>query len=447
MDKLKTVTERVEQKKGDYQRYNFTHRESNAFKTFFDLAQEFDSMKDFALLCVSIPKSFFAMEACLYLIGSKKETLVLSAKTDPSYKLYSPAPRDVRPSGRPYYSDKGSLVLPIRGKKFLLNQLPFHIKDDILGVLAVYPVKKKSPHVELFFEKYANRIGFNLHNRFLVKKNIEHLKFIRTLVADIEHNIIVPNMVYKLFLKRCKRLILEHKEIENLFSGYLAGNRKEENNLQELVEKLIDVNYSLSSELENIEKHYQNMSLFIETLFRRSHFDQGRLVLRTKPCNMNKDVVKPQLERYIERFREMGITIDDNLSGIPDEEVINVVDVGLIAQVYANLFSNALRYTEEVKIHDGEGMKYIAYGSETIRDFFGKDHPGVKYNVFSTGPHITQEERERIFEEGYRGSNAVRKSGTGHGLAFIKNVIELHGGAVGYEATQYGNNFYFILPK
>jgi signal transduction histidine kinase len=93
------------------------------------------------------------------------------------------------------------------------------------------------------------------------------------------------------------------------------------------------------------------------------------------------------------------------------------------------------------------GIKYIAYGSETIHDFFGEGKPGVKYNVFSTGPHIPKEEREKVFEEGYRGSNAVKKSGTGHGLAFIKNVIELHGGRVGHEATQYGNNFYFILPK
>jgi signal transduction histidine kinase len=308
-------------------------------------------------------------------------------------------------------------------------------------------MKKKSLHVEFFFEKYANRIGFNLHNRFLVKKNIEHLKFIRTLVADIEHNIIVPNMVYKLFLKRCKRHILEHREIEHVFSRYMTGDRTEEIDLKELLEKLVDVNFSLSSELENIEKHYQNMSLFIETLFRRSHFDQGRLVLRTKPCNMNKDVVKPQLERFLERFQAMGIAIDDRLSGIPEEEVINVVDVGLIAQVYANLFSNALRYSEEVRTHDGEAVKYIAYGSETIHDFFGEGKPGVKYNVFSTGPHIPKEEREKVFEEGYRGSNAVKKSGTGHGLAFIKNVIELHGGRVGHEATQYGNNFYFILPK
>lgn len=41
----------------------------------------------------------------------------------------------------------------------------------------------------------------------------------------------------------------------------------------------------------------------------------------------------------------------------------------------------------------------------------------------------------------------LNKPGTGHGLTFIKNAIEMHGGVVGYEATQYGNNFYFIIPK
>ena len=71
----------------------------------------------------------------------------------------------------------------------------------------------------------------------------------------------------------------------------------------------------------------------------------------------------------------------------------------------------------------------------------------MKYNVFSTGPHIEPSEREKIFEEGYRGANAVNRPGTGHGLGFVKNAVEIHGGVVGYEATQYGNNFYFVFPK
>jgi signal transduction histidine kinase len=189
------------------------------------------------------------------------------------------------------------------------------------------------------------------------------------------------------------------------------------------------------------------MSLFLETLLRRSHFDQGRLTLRTKPCNINMEIVKPQLERYIERFQEMGIMIDDRISGIPDEDVISVVDVGLMSQVYANLFSNAMKYTQEVIADSGGLEKHMSYGRQLIPDYFGEGKDGIKYNVFTTGPHIPPEEREKIFEDAYRGSNTDLKPGTGHGLSFFKNVIEIHGGVVGYEATHNGNNFYFILPK
>src|SRR5208337_3812843 len=92
--------------------------------------------------------------------------------------------------------------------KLIIDQLPFKTTDDVLGLLVVYPADSLNLHRVFFFEKYANRIGFNIHNRFLVEKNVEHLKFIRTLVADIEHNVIVPNMIYKLFLGRLRGRIL-----------------------------------------------------------------------------------------------------------------------------------------------------------------------------------------------------------------------------------------------
>jgi len=162
---------------------------------------------------------------------------------------------------------------------------------------------------------------------------------------------------------------------------------------------------------------------------------------------MKKDVIQPQLDRYIEQMKRMGISIDNRSSGIPESEIITVVDIGLVAQVYANLFSNAVKYTQEVTLDSGETRKYISYGHEIIKDFFGPEKDGVKFNVFSTGSHIAPDERDKLFNEEFRGSNVVSQPGTGHGLSFIKNAIEIHGGIVGYEATQYGNNFYFILPK
>jgi signal transduction histidine kinase len=442
------ILKRIESKKADYIQYNFTGAENDAFKTFFDLAQEFDSVGDFYAMSVAIPKAFFGLEARLYVIEPKLNDLSLVAKTgDAGEDLHTPPPVEVRPSEHPYATGYNSLVLTIRGKRLLIDQLPFKTKDDVLGLLEIYPIRERSLHTELFFEKYANRIGFNIHNRFLFEKNIEHLRFIRSLVADIEHNIIAPNMVYKLYLRHLRKKIVKNMELQDLFARYFSGEPQEALTPEHLLAELSEVNQGLLGELENIEKHYQNMSLFLETLLRRSHFDKGRLTLLKKPCNMKKDVVQPQLERFSEQFREMGIAVDDRLSGIPDEEVISVVDVGLMAQVYANLFSNALKYTQEIVTDPGEKKKYMSYGRQVIRDCFGQGRDGIKYNVFSTGPHIPQEEREKIFEDGYRGSNIANKPGTGHGLAFIKNAVELHGGITGYEATRYGNNFYFILPK
>jgi signal transduction histidine kinase len=449
MTSLSKIFDRIKEKKQDYERYDFSQFEFSAVMTFFDLAQEFDDIDDYYHLCIAIPKSFFNLDARLYLRDSHSNTIHLITRTDESDEnITLPLLECKAPTEDPCYAN-GSLFLPIRGKKFHGDQLhlPFHAQDNVLGYLEVYPVSKQDEHAELFLAKYANRIGFNLHNKFLAEKNIEHLRFIRTLVADIEHNVIVPNIIYKLFLRRLKGKIAKNIEIENLLSQECNQTPAVESPLKEPLKEMKEVNAGLAEELENIEKHYKNMSLFLETLFRRDHFDQGKLTLRTKACHIKKDVVQPQLERYMEQFLKAGIAIDDRLSGIPDEDIISVVDVGLIAQVYANLFSNALKYTQEIITESGEHKKYISYGRERLKDFFGPGKNGIKYNVFSTGPHIPPDERGNIFEEGYRAKGALGRPGTGHGLTFIKNAVEIHGGIAGYEPTQYGNNFYFIIPQ
>ena len=447
MYKIKEIIERTNRKKADYESYDFTKQQNAALKTFFDLAQEFDSIEDFYKLCVAIPKSFFDKEARLYIVDPKLQSLVLITKTDKEGpELNNPPAGNIKAAEEPYYTN-GSLILTIRGKQLLIEELPFEVEDDVLGLLEIYPVDKLGEHCQLFFQKYANRIGFNIHNRFLVEKNIEHLRFIRTLVADIEHNIIVPNMVYKLYLRGLRRNVAKSIALEREFFEKSKAGVCDEDCMKNYTHELADNNMGLTNELENIEKHHKNMSLFIETLFRKSHFDQGHLTIRTKPCNMKKDVVQPQLERFIDRFKQIGISTDDRLSGIPDAEIISVVDVGLIAQVYANFFSNALKYTEEITTESNEKKKYISYGHEIIKDYFGPGSDGVKYNVFSTGPHIPEIDRYRLYDEEYRGTNVTTQPGTGHGLSFIKTAIEIHGGIVGYEPTQYGNNFYFILPK
>jgi signal transduction histidine kinase len=97
--------------------------------------------------------------------------------------------------------------------------------------------------------------------------------------------------------------------------------------------------------------------------------------------------------------------------------------------------------------HEGHTHKFVAVGMESLANYFREGKEGIKFNVFSTGPRIQSEDIPRLFEEEYRGKNVEGEYWTGHGLHFIKERVELHGGTVGYEPTEAGNNFFFVLPK
>jgi signal transduction histidine kinase len=259
-------------------------------------------------------------------------------------------------------------------------------------------------------------------------------------------------MYFKLFFRRMKGKIDRAKALGNEIRERVdgAGQVCDDKAIQEidaLASELKYLNESMEDQFQEILSHYEQTSLFLETLLRRSHFEEGRYVIEPKLVNFREKIIRPQLNRYIQRFKERTIAVDNQLSGIPDEEIMVVADLGLISQAYANLFSNAIKYAREVKDQEGGTQKFVAVGMEILGNYFGEERDGIKFNVFSTGPHIPSEDVPRLFEEGYRGKNVEKEYGTGHGLHFIKEVVELHGGVAGYEPTQLGNNFYFVLPK
>ena len=452
MDALVHVLARVEEKKRDYAQYDFSRRQDDALKTFFDLAQEFERLEDLYCICVAIPKCHFGLEANLYLMDTKRDALVLvCTSSDGCLGEPESLPLAEIPQRDEAQILNDSFFAPIRGKMTHMEEEADLKRNTSLGVLEIYPGSELSESDQFYFAKFANRIGYALYNKVLTERNKERLRFINSLVADIEHNVIVPNMVYRLFLRRLHAKIRKNREIEEMLAKLSAEMvrtaKGEAGRLEQLLADLQEVNQVLADEFTNIDKHHRNFSLFLESLFRRSHFEQGRFIPQTRRCNFKKEVIDPQLDRFSERFRLKGIEIDSRLGGVPDETMEVVVDVGLIAQVYANLFSNALKYASTVYDETGAPRKFIAFGREALRNFFGPGKDGVKFNVFSTGPHIAPEERDVIFDEGYRGSHARGEPGTGHGLNFVKSVVRIHGGVVGYEPTHLGNNFYFILPK
>ena len=452
MEDLAYIFSRVKDKKRDYAQYDFSNHQDSALKSFFDLAQEFESLEDLYLVCVAVVKTHFGLDTNLYLVDSKREVLVLVCT---SKKGYQGSPDKLPPASikllHEAFIENKSLFTPIFGKTVTQDVGASTKKQELLGMLQVTPGSNLSESEKFYFQKFANRIGYAIYNRILKQRNVEHLKFIESLVADIEHNVIVPNMAFRLFLRRLEAKIRKNREIESVLqekcSELVADGTVDHIWQKQVMAELQEVNRGLEDEYANLERHNRNISLFVESLFRRSHFKEGRFIPQKRLCRFKQEIIDPQLERFKDSFNLRGIAIDEHLGGVPYESLVAVADVGLISQVYANLFSNALKYSRTV--HDGEGnpRKFMAFGQEVLKDYFGSGQDGIKFNVFSTGPHILPEERERIFEEGYRGADAGGVPGTGHGLSFVKRAVEMHDGVVGYEPTPLGNNFYFILAK
>lgn len=444
---LEYIRERVRQKRKNYIEYDFSRIKNDILKTFFDLVQEYDSLQDYYRICVSIPLETLRVESRLYLLGEKDNTLelVCDSMNGVCFEWQSP-PGYIRLTDMPYEAE-GSYIVPVLRKNNRVDGVPTIPQGGgkLLGMYEVFPVSRLTESDRFFLSKYTNRIGFNLHNRQVAQQNIRHLKFINNLVRDIEHNVIVPNMYFRHIFSQLKKRV---QDLEELKTTILAQKEKmgiDNAACAKVVDMVANLHRELAANHKELMEYHATTSLFLESLFRRDHFEQGHLVLRPKKCLVDREIIEPQLVHYRKRFEMRGIKVERPID-MQEEEIPLMVDMGLLSQVYANLFSNSVKYTHEIIRRDGSCRKAVAYGREYIVDYFGPGKDGIKFNVFSTGPHLSTNDAVAVFMDGYRGINSLDIPGDGHGLSFVKHVVEIHGGETGYESTEEGNNFFFVLP-
>ncbi len=446
-DKIRTVlSERIGEKITDYGRYKFTAQQACALNIFFDLAQEYEDLRHLYHLPVEVLRLFFGIAAELYVRCDDGSFSLRTAKAGPEAALpgveeLSCGPVQVGPwwffPARGRAGAVSSASQPVQPSGDVPSGFYGEDAPDerrILAVLALCPASPLTRHDGLYYEKFANRVGFSLHNRLLAEKNREHIQFVRNLVHDIGHNVIAPNLYFKLLIRQMAGMVAALGGISTeLGRGATPAT----------VQSLGHLHARIEEQYQEITRHFQQSSFFLETLLRQSHFEQGQYVLQRTLLDVVRRVVVPQLERYRARFQEKEIRVEEIYPGAGGPVAVEG-DMGLLSQVMANFFSNAIKYTRETPGKPGLLMRCSV---TVLPGYFGREADGVRIAVLTSGPHIDEDEARFLFSENFRASNTDGEYGTGHGLHFIELIMQQHGGDVGYTASEEGNVFYLTLPR
>jgi signal transduction histidine kinase len=86
------------------------------------------------------------------------------------------------------------------------------------------------------------------------------------------------------------------------------------------------------------------------------------------------------------------------------------------------------------------------YGTSTVNVAIGHSGPAVQYAVADDGPGVRDEERERIFEPGVRGTASNGYDGSGLGLSLARRLAQSVAGEVEAVPDADGGRFLIRLP-
>jgi signal transduction histidine kinase len=178
---------------------------------------------------------------------------------------------------------------------------------------------------------------------------------------------------------------------------------------------------------ERVRLYAARMNRLLGDLLDVVSIDAGSLPCTLAPCSPGALV-----REAVESFRQAAVGKDIDLRcEVADGLGPTAFDYGRILQVFANLLSNALKFTPRG-------------GTIVVRA--ARKEGGVEFSVEDDGVGIAAEAQEAIFQRFWQAS-ATDRRGTGLGLYISRNLVEAHGGRIWVESTLgHGSTFRFTIP-
>lgn len=186
--------------------------------------------------------------------------------------------------------------------------------------------------------------------------------------------------------------------------------------------------------LQIIYDEGDRLNRLIGDILELSKIESKRIPLEYAPVQI-KDLIDNIYEVLLPAAKKKSIVMTHD---IPEHLFIEG-DEDRLQQIFMNLLSNAISYTQE-------GGR-VRVDTEIINE--GGEEEQIRFTVSDTGIGIPKKDLPRIFERFYRVDKARSRSsgGTGLGLSIVKHLVELHHGTIRVESrVGEGSSFILELP-
>ncbi len=197
-----------------------------------------------------------------------------------------------------------------------------------------------------------------------------------------------------------------------------------------------ELNSTQVNYLDTVKKSSELLLSLINDILDLSKLDAGKVVLENVPYNL-KQTLKKVFHLMEWNANEKGL--DFNLSIDEDVHLNFIGDPTRLEQIFLNLLSNGIKFTDEGGVFMNVSTKYDT-----------SDFASISFRVWDTGVGVPAEKLDKIFDLFNQGDQKEVKKivgGNGLGLTIVKGLTERLGGTVKVHSDlNKGTSFELIIP-